>query len=148
MGNNSELPFRGSLFLPSQNHHMQDVTRNHEDTFWPTQYLSFEVNHFHIWEAKIKNQPVVPNLLISYDFCTETLTDFGSTMAAPIVTSVHAYMLSRSVFETLWTVASRAPLSMGFSRRMIHVTRLPRREGNGTPLQYSCLGNPMDEGAQ
>ena len=90
MGNNSELPFRGSLFLPSQNHHMQDVTRNHEDTFWPTQYLSFEVNHFHIWEAKIKNQPVVPNLLISYDFCTETLTDFGSTMAAPIVTSVHA----------------------------------------------------------
>ena len=21
------------------------------------------------------------------------------------------------------------------------------REGNGTPLQYSCLGNPLDEGA-
>ena len=21
------------------------------------------------------------------------------------------------------------------------------REGNGNPLQYSCLGNPMDEGA-
>jgi len=21
------------------------------------------------------------------------------------------------------------------------------REGNGTPLQYSCLGNPMDGGA-
>ena len=35
--NNSELPFQGSLFLPSQNHHMQDVTRKHEDTFWPKQ---------------------------------------------------------------------------------------------------------------
>ena len=22
-----------------------------------------------------------------------------------------------------------------------------RREGNGNPLQYSCLGNPMDRGA-
>ena len=24
---------------------------------------------------------------------------------------------------------------------------LPIREGNGNPLQYSCLENPMDEGA-
>ena len=31
--NNSELPFQGSLLLASQNHHMQDVTRKHEDTF-------------------------------------------------------------------------------------------------------------------
>ena len=23
----------------------------------------------------------------------------------------------------------------------------PRREGNGNPLQYSCLENPMDRGA-
>ena len=23
----------------------------------------------------------------------------------------------------------------------------PRGEGNGTPLQYSCLANPMDGGA-
>ena len=23
----------------------------------------------------------------------------------------------------------------------------PPAEGNGTPLQYSCLGNPMDRGA-
>ena len=38
--NNSELPFQGSLFLPSQNHHMQDVTRKHKDTFWPKQKQS------------------------------------------------------------------------------------------------------------
>ena len=69
-------------------------------------------------------------------------------MTAPIVTSMHVYMLRRSVFETLWTIASHAPQSVVFSRRMIHVARLPHREGNGTPLQYSCLGNPMDEGAR
>ena len=28
-----------------------------------------------------------------------------------------------------------------------HDTRLPSGEGNGTPLQYSCLENPMDGGA-
>ena len=31
-----------------------------------------------------------------------------------------------------------------------HLYRVPRidtREGNGTPLQYSCLENPMDKGA-
>ena len=27
------------------------------------------------------------------------------------------------------------------------VTRDTSGEGNGTPLQYSCLGNPMDRGA-
>ena len=24
---------------------------------------------------------------------------------------------------------------------------IPGQEGNGNPLQYSCLGNPMDRGA-
>ena len=24
---------------------------------------------------------------------------------------------------------------------------IAQREGNGNPLQYSCLGNPMDKGA-
>ena len=27
------------------------------------------------------------------------------------------------------------------------ILTLPTREGDGTPLQYSCLGNPMDGGA-
>ena len=27
------------------------------------------------------------------------------------------------------------------------VKPLPPGEGNGNPLQYSCLGNPMDRGA-
>ena len=34
--------------------------------------------------------------------------------------------------------SSRRPLSLGMS---------PLGEGDGTPLQYSCLENPMDGGA-
>ena len=31
--------------------------------------------------------------------------------------------------------------------RCLHVVELRPGEGNGTPLQYSCLENPMDGGA-
>ena len=30
---------------------------------------------------------------------------------------------------------------------LIPESRKPPGEGNGNPLQYSCLGNPMDRGA-
>ena len=68
-----------------------------------------------------------------------------------------------------WTVAHQAPLSMGFPRQeyqsfhsgsavkestcnagdvgsILRSGRSPG-EGNGNPLQYSCLENPMDRGA-
>ena len=32
-------------------------------------------------------------------------------------------------------------------QHLINQSALDIREGNGTPLQYSCLGNPMDGGA-
>ena len=32
-------------------------------------------------------------------------------------------------------------------KRKIHHLEGPGGEGNGTPLQYSCLENPMDGGA-
>ena len=34
-----------------------------------------------------------------------------------------------------------------FSRRVLYGHMLTLGEGNGTPLQYSCLENPMDRGA-
>ena len=45
-----------------------------------------------------------------------------------------------------WTVVYQAPLSMGFSRQKYQST-WPFGEGNGNPLQYSCLENPMGGGA-
>ena len=70
---------------------------------------------------------------------------------------------------TPWTAAYQAPPSMGFSRQE-YWSGVPSPspcifsklsliilsfgnqntnfgEGNGTPLQYSCLENPMGEGA-
>ena len=56
------------------------------------------------------------------------------------------------LFATPWPVARQAPLSMGFSRQE-YCSGLPcpppgDGEGNDTPLQYSCLENPMDGGTR
>ena len=40
-----------------------------------------------------------------------------------------------------------SPLSRKKSFPGIEDSREENREGNGTPLQYSCLENPMDGGA-
>ena len=63
---------------------------------------------------------------------------------------------------TPWTAAYQALLSMGFSRQEywsgvplpspvgcldLGSIREGLGEGNGNPLQYSCLENPMDGGA-
>ena len=52
-------------------------------------------------------------------------------------------------FATPWTAAHQAPPPMGFSRQE-YWSGMPLpspREGNGNPLQYSCLENPMNRGA-
>ena len=96
-------------------------------------------------------------------------TPIQSILCAVLSCSV----VSHSV--ALWTVALQAPLSMGFSREEYwsglpcpfpgdlsnpgieprsttvqvesfqHYPFLSSGEGNGTPLQYSCLENPMKE---
>ena len=45
-------------------------------------------------------------------------------------------------------VVKNQPASAGDSRDMGSIPGLGRslREGNGNPLQYSCLENPMDRG--
>ena len=48
------------------------------------------------------------------------------------------------LFATLLTVAYQASLSAEFSRQEYWNVLASTREGNGTPLQYSCLENPMD----
>ena len=48
-------------------------------------------------------------------------------------------------WKILWTQEPGLLQSMG-SQNLIRVTE-HGGEGNGTPLQYSCLENPMDGGA-
>ena len=55
----------------------------------------------------------------------------------------HLYMTTgETIFLTIWTFVSKV-MSLVFNM----LSRLVIREGNGTPLQYSCLENPMDGGA-
>ena len=50
---------------------------------------------------------------------------------------------------TPWTLARQTSLSMGFPRQEYwsDLAFPPPGQSNGTPLQYSCLENPMDRGA-
>ena len=45
-----------------------------------------------------------------------------------------------------WLSDKNPPVSAGDPGLIPGVGRSPR-EGNGNPLQYSCLGNPTDRGA-
>ena len=58
------------------------------------------------------------------------------------------------ILEALWTshvvlVVKNLPTNAGDTRDvgLIPGSRRAPGEGNGNPLQYSCLGNPMDRGA-
>ena len=55
----------------------------------------------------------------------------------------HPYMTTgKNIALTIWTFVSKVK-SLLFNV----LSRLVIGEGNGTPLQYSCLENPMDGGA-
>ena len=50
------------------------------------------------------------------------------------------------LFATPWTTARLVSLSIANSRSLLKFISIAG-EGNGNPLQYSCLGNPRDRGA-
>ena len=55
----------------------------------------------------------------------------------------HPYMITgKTIALTRQTIVGKV-MSLLFNM----LSRLVIREGNGTPLQYSCLENPMDRGA-
>jgi len=55
---------------------------------------------------------------------------------------IHTWLLEKNIALTRQTFVSKA-MSLLFNM----LSRLVTGEGNGTPLQYSCLENPMDGGA-
>ena len=55
----------------------------------------------------------------------------------------HPYMTTgKTIALTIWTFVGKA-----FSVLFNTITRIVMGEGNGNPLQYSCLENPRDGGA-
>ena len=68
---------------------------------------------------------------------------FSGTQLALYSNSSHPYMTNgKTIALTRWTFVGKV-MSLLFNM----LSRLLIREGNGTPLQYSCLENPMDGGA-
>ena len=53
-------------------------------------------------------------------------------------------------FSQVAIVVKNPPANVGDARDMGLISELGRSrgEGNGNPLQYSCLGHPMDRGAK
>ena len=54
------------------------------------------------------------------------------------------------MYSDIWQLSGKEPVcSAGDARDLGLIPGLGRSpgEGNGNPLQYSCLGNPMDKGA-
>ena len=55
-----------------------------------------------------------------------------------------------SISGSVWAVAAHGLREMGVAGILLQRQALlsnSTSEGNGTPLQYSCLENPMDGGA-
>ena len=69
----------------------------------------------------------------SFSFNNKTVSDRGES-------SLHHV-------EPLKVRAKRTPKTLQFSPCTEKRGKLRPREGNGTPLQHSCLENPMDGGA-
>ena len=68
-------------------------------------------------------------------------TYISSLMNLPSTCSIHPYVITEHELSSLWYTAASHQLSI--LHTVVHIFG----EGNGTPLQYSCLGNLMDRGA-
>ena len=56
-------------------------------------------------------------------------------------------MLVSAAHQSESAMHTRIPLFSGFPTHLGHHSTLSPGEGNGSPLQYSCLENPVDGGA-
>ena len=67
---------------------------------------------------------------------------FGAQHSLWSNSHIHTRLLEKTIALTIWTVVNKM-MSLLFNMLSSFVIG----EGNGTPLQYSCLENPMDGGA-
>ena len=79
------------------------------------------------------------------DSTSGMLPDFTGKISSPAQPSPGLYSLVLLHLEySQFTSFPSHPLTY---LRNLHHSPKSNREGNGTPLQYSCLENPMDGGA-
>ena len=74
---------------------------------------------------------------------------FRITLGIPFTSSCLGVPLSCTVLfsTTVRKTTCKTGLIMILKKKKLVAVKTKFREGNGTPLQYSCLENPMDGGA-
>ena len=89
-------------------------------------------------------QPLMPSIGLNHNCCL--------TLGKLLKLSVHLiFHLSNGSTNSTWgfpgdSDGKESACNVG-DLGSIPVSRRSLGEGNGNPLQYSCLGNPMDRGA-
>ena len=87
---------------------------------------------------------MVCHFLLQRIFPTQVSHIVGSLPSEPPGKSLVQLLSLVRLFATLWVVACHASLSMGFSQaRILQWVAISFGEGNGNPLQYSCLENSI-----
>ena len=64
-----------------------------------------------------------------------------------VIFCIYQLALNWSFFCTIYELVSFFLIQIFFFPSNILISKVPFGEGNGTPLQYSCLENPRDRGA-
>ena len=96
------------------------------------------------WPESCSSQPCCLTLSGALCGCGETSPYVQALLAVPITSLGHSLdRLPR------WLSGKELPANAGNRRDTVSIPGWGRSpgEGNGNPLQYSCLGNPMDRGA-
>ena len=91
-----------------------------------------------IWTLGIQNAP----LRLSSPNCYSTLM-----VAAPLLCSGSSMEASWGTYTDCWSKQFAPVMSLLLVLAFILLVTMMIREGNGTPLQCSCLENPTDGGA-
>ena len=85
-------------------------------------------------------------LFLAKKFNCEFLSKAHLTHSVPLVHLKHNYIFTILIYMPLFSHSKASVCNAGDPGSIPGLGRSPG-EGNGTPLQYSCLENPMDGGA-
>ena len=140
------LPFLPSIFPSIRVFSNESVLHIRWPKYWS---FSFNINPSKEYSGLISfrmdrlNLLAVPGTLKSLLQHHSSKASILQCSAFFIVQLPHPYMTTgKTIALTRWTFVGKV-MSLVFNM----LSRLVIGEGNGTPLQYSCLENPMDGGA-
>ena len=98
------------------------------------------------WSILVKKKSVI----ISYIRCRPIQGSLGGSHICSFFKIFFLFLKSYKIklvtASTKLSIYSKNKQLLSFTYHKIHPSKVYNREGNGTPLQYSCPENPMDGG--